>query len=162
MGNVIIVDKGWDAMKHSLSSMKDAYTKVGFPMESPKTTAQEGGGRLTVGEVAGVLENGSEKRNIPPRPFLMPAFDNNLEANKKLCGTLGTAVLNGKMETETALSLIGEKNRDYIVQAINNVWTPPLARRTLAARRRAGNSSTKPLVFTAQMKSSVTHVEVLK
>lgn len=159
---VIIVDKGWNGIKSRFGALHNVYTKVGYPMESPKTRETKKKSPLTVGEVAAILEDGTRDGRIPPRPTLKPAFDDNIEDNSKLCATIGKGILNGTLTTKQGLSIIGERNRDLIVRKINGLLVPALAKRTIAARRAAGNYSTKPLVHTAQMKGAVSHVEVIQ
>lgn len=164
---VLIVDKGWNGIRNNFGAMRNVYTKVGYPMESAKTREPKkaGGGkatRLTVGEIAAVLEDGTRDGRIPARPTLKPAFDKHVKKNFSLCAKLGKAMLNGQLDIEAGLSMIGEANTGYIVEEINQLWAPKLSKRTISARRALGYYSTKPLVHTSQMKSAITHVEVIK
>jgi hypothetical protein len=162
MTTVKVIDHGWQAMKKRLESFSAAYTKVGYPMESPKTAEKAERSPFTIGEIAIVQEYGSETRRIPPRPTMGPAFDDNLESNQKLARLTGKQFLQGKMSLDSALGTLGEVGVNQVTAKINSLWLPELAEATLRARVSRQRYSIKPLVESGQMKSSVTHVEVIK
>lgn len=163
MSKIIVYDRGLNDLKNKLRNFKDAYTKVGYPMEKPATRERHKDTKnLTVGEIAIIQEEGSESRGIPMRKTILPAFNKNLETNKTIMRRTGTAILNNSgMSIMQGLKIIGEVAANQITQEIDLIKLPILAKRTLAARRLKGNNSTKPLVFSGQMKRAVSHVEVL-
>jgi len=162
MNKILIKDNGWNKLILSLSTYKNAYTKVGYPMGISNVVAVHGGSSLTVGEIAGVMELGSVKMRIPARPTLEPAFKKNLDNNLAIKEKLGKQWVSGSITMERALAIIGEVHVGQIVSEINKLTNPPLSIRALKRRRAMGYLSEKPLIETAQMKTSVTHVEVIE
>ena len=106
-----------------------------------------------VAYVASIQEFGHAPA-LPPRPFMRPTVDaKTTEWTKKYAHVLKTAT-----SGEAVLEVMGGVIAGDFREAISEVQSPPLAKATLAARKRRGNGSTKPLVDTRIMMNTLTHV----
>lgn len=106
-----------------------------------------------VAYVAAIQEFGFAPKNIPARAYMRPTVRaKSNEWNAKLRQLLKRAT-DGGMVMEAMGAVIAGDFREAII----NVNDPPLAKATLAARRRRGNSSTKPLSDTRVLMQTLTH-----
>jgi hypothetical protein len=152
----------------AIKNLENAAVYVGFPAASdtrlglnPGKDARDAGPKGTAGPsnalIAYWMENGTE--HIPPRPFLKPGIK---AAQKKISMWLeraGQASLDGKpemvMKSLMAAGLVAQSSvRAKIVEGP----FVPLAKSTLAARRRAGFMGTKPLLRSGQLRQAVSFV----
>ena len=108
-----------------------------------------------VSMVAYQNEFGNMARNIPPRPFMRPAVDNNTWS--KQFSLLLKPVLRGNSTATTAFKQTGLIIEGDIKQAITEVTAPALAQSTIKARQRRGSNSTKPLQDTGVMIRTVSN-----
>lgn len=110
--------------------------------------------------VAMVNEFGVPQKNIPPRPFMRPAAENNKEAWKK---TFNFGVKQGFQtgDFKQAFNLVGMQAQGDIKTAIKNVTAPALAESTKKARLtgkvKNAKTATKPLIDTGYMLDSVAY-----
>lgn len=101
----------------------------------------------------GCIEDDHE---IPPRPFIYPAI---VEKSKQgVTNDFISSVRLGRIKK--AFQKEGDTVRDLIVDKINKLQRPTLARRTIRARKKAGPSFyvaglNKPLISTGDMRDSV-------
>lgn len=103
--------------------------------------------------VASIQEFGHAP-HLPPRPFMRPTVDGKTpEWTKKYAHLLKTA-----SSGEAVLEVIGGVISGDFREAISEIQSPPLAKSTLAARKRRGNGSTKPLVDERIMINTLTHI----
>lgn len=115
---------------------------------------QEGAGsedETTLAQIAQWLHDGTS--TIPPRPFLSTTLDGRLSYVRQMVGRLVKAVLDGKLEPEQALQILGQWGRDRVVGAIDQGFPPENDEET---KRRKG--SDKPLIDTGQLKSTISWV----
>ncbi|MGE4504040.1 MAG: hypothetical protein AB7D51_01735 [Desulfovibrionaceae bacterium] len=147
--------------------------KVGIPA-GPARDDAEGEG-LTNAQIGYIHENGSPKRNIPARPFLLPGIR---VAQKQIVAMLedaGKQALEGKAQgVAKALDAAGKVATNSVrAQFVENDW-PELAEGTLKKRPKAqrdesgkiirrGKSReekgrTNPLLDTNQLRDSITYV----
>lgn len=101
--------------------------------------------------VASVHEYGYTPKNIPPRPFMRPAYAANAEKWTKMAAGGFKAAIAGAIDLGDALEQIGGVAAGDIAKAIQAVTEP-------AIKYKRKNGSTKPLVDTGQMIQSVTYV----
>lgn len=132
---------------------------VGIP---DKEDGRQGGdvGNASLGYIH---ENGSPARNIPARPFLNPGVNKVKAQIAEELGSGASALLAGRPDAvRTSYTRAGI----IAVNSVKGVITSgagfaPLADATLKARKtrkRAPRKGEKPLIDTAQMLNSVTHV----
>lgn len=105
-----------------------------------------------VAYVASIQEFGTGP--IPPRPTMRPTVSvKTPEWTKKYAHILKSA-----SSGEAVLEVMGAVIAGDFREAISELQSPPLAKSTLAARKRRGNGSTKPLVDERIMINTLTHI----
>lgn len=117
-----------------------------------------------VAYVAAIQEFGSPAQGIPPRPFMRPTVEQQTAAWNNVAQQGAKAMLAGAMDAGGVMDMIGLKAAGDIAKTISKIQAPPLAPATIKARQRGyadqetvGNL-TKPLVHTALMINSLTHI----
>lgn len=95
--------------------------------------------------VAGVAAV-QEFRDGGSRSFMRRTAGEKRTAWRDEFGKLATRVTDGKMTSQQLGDLIGGAVAGDIRRTISNIKSPELKKATLAARRKRGNSSEKPLV----------------
>ena len=140
----------------NLKAMQNKGVFVGIPAD--KDTRDETGASNAT--IAFVQEFGSGAKNIPPRPFLIPAIK---KAHPKIVSILKDGaknVLHGE-DVHISLEKAGLIGQSAVKKEIVSGSFTPLKETTLQARRnrrKSGKAGTKPLVDTGQMLSSITYV----
>jgi len=106
-----------------------------------------------------VHEFGSPARNIPPRPFLHPGI-RSAQAQIEAAFRKGAdAALDGDEKAgDVALNSAGLIGMTAAKKMITSGSFTPLKPATIAARRRKGFFSEKPLVVTGSLINSITYV----
>lgn len=122
--------------------------KVGFPSGGKK---EPDGTPIAL--VAATLNYGSDKMNIPERPFLTDAVTKNKSKYAKLNKMNLLRVLSGKIKLRQCLEMLGVVAVGDVQSEIRNGSFTPLAPETI---KRKGSS--KPLIDTGNMMQSVTYV----
>jgi hypothetical protein len=116
-----------------------------------------------VAGVAAVHEYGSPSRNIPPRPFLRTATEEQKQEWIRLLKQGAKAVLNGKLSANDVMEQLGLKVAADIKNSIKSVTSPTLKISTIRNKqRKMANGSKvgkldKPLEETGLMIATVTH-----
>lgn len=135
-----------------IKDINDKILAVGFVGGQSYHDSGFSGGEL-VASVAYVQEFGEGK--IPPRPFMRPVILNDENKFINIMASGITDMFNSNKKYDTVLNELGEYAKEEVVKSIESVFTPPLAEFTLKLRRESGNNSTKPLIDTGLMISSV-------
>jgi hypothetical protein len=166
MAGIVDNDKG---MKNILAEMKKLGTmcaKVGFP-----DTGDESDG-VRIAQYAYWNENGVTSTNnvlkkgkvweLPPRPFMSQAVDNNEDQIKITGEKLVGQVSQGKIDAKTAMRLNAENMVNLIKGSIKNGKFKPNSDITINGIMGKdgkpfirGKKSTKPLVDSGLMRDSV-------
>lgn len=137
-------------LERELKKLKKLSVLVGIPQEK----ASRPGEPINNAELAYIHTNGSPIQGIPARPFIEPAIE---EYRENIGKQLGRAIVktlegkDGKPYLERA-GIVGENAaRGWFTNPKNN-WEPnsPL---TIAKK-----GSDKPLIDTAEMRKSITHI----
>lgn len=113
----------------------------------------------TNASIAHTHEFGAPSRGIPARPFLIPAWNANIDFVNRTLGHAITLDLAGrKNEVQRALSLIGQKVvADAKMNIREQVGFAPLNEKTLQMRRFEKFKGTKALIRTGQMLNAITY-----
>lgn len=117
-----------------------------------------------IATVAAVHEFGAPAKNIPPRPFMRPTIARESDNWKKIMSSGAKAILHGNASIDQVMNAVGMKAAGDVAKTIASITQPPLKAATIAARARKRKDKTitatlkKPLVDTALMIGSVTHV----
>jgi len=177
---VQVKDTGWKLIVQNLKELDNSYSKVGFPAEAlpskgkPKVKEPA----KTMSEVAQIaFYNEYGTRTIPARPFLSLAYLKNFKGLVGVRDKVYKQVIEGKLSVRQALSIMGEWLTAKIKRTIDETTTPPNApstikRKNAALLRRTSKkklnenpsigTTSHPLIHTAQMRNSVSHVEVIQ
>ena len=124
------------------------YVEVGIPAGLGTT---EGLDNATLGRIH---ETGSAIKNIPPRPFLMPAIEEFTNG-----GELGVIMAKySKEDTKTMLSIIGMAASVKVKKRIvDQTGFTALSMRTMQARQKRGFKGEKALIESGSMLNSITY-----
>lgn len=157
MSTVVVTDHGAAKLRAQLEKLSKTRVKVGVLDDAPKrTAASKKGEKLTLLEVAAVHEFGAPDAGIPQRSFIRATVDlraSEIAADQE---TIAAGVLAGKITPEQGAEMLGARVQGMIQTRIAEGISPPLKPATIARKK-----SSKPLVDTGQLRSSITYrVEV--
>lgn len=150
--NVTVSGDGMADIFKGLRFLKENQLLVGIPQDAPSRDDDE----PTNAELAYIHSNGSPKHGIPARPFLEPALDQT-DVQEKITKCMKEAAVfaidgdeSGAMRKLDDAGTYGEEAaKDYITSG-------DFAPNKPATIKRKGSS--KPLIDTASMQNSITHV----
>ena len=107
---VVDNDKGWKRLLAVVEALKGgSYAKVGVLADEAKGGLHVPGGKLTVAEIAAVMEYGTQDGKIPARPFLRMTFDEQAGEHTRVAKLLILKIIDGNMPVGQALGLLGAK-----------------------------------------------------
>ena len=145
-------------IQQALKDLGEMDVLVGIPQE--KTTRP--GDPVTNAELAFIHTNGSPIRNIPARPFIEPAIEDDRENIASLMSEAIQAALNGNMlEANQKLEQAGMRG-----QAVSQAWFEDKGKNkwlgnspgTKARKLKKRSTEPKPLIDTGEMRKSITYV----
>ena len=153
MSRVTDTDRGAAALLARARQLAGGeIVKVGVLDDRPKRkAASKRGEKLSLLEVAAVHEFGAPAAGIPQRSFIRATIDAHAPEIVELQATLAAQVVAGKLTARAALDMIGAKVAAMCQSRIAEGIAPALKPATV---RRKGSS--KPLVDTGQLRSSIT------
>jgi len=162
---IIVKDLGWARILQELRKIDNSYSKVGFPENAdvkPGSKKKNKKGIKPIGSMSELATlaawlNFGTKRNPKSWPFMFLSFVNNVPALINLRNKLYIKITKGTMTTEQALMLMGEFMTAKLKKEITNLRSPALEPETVKRKK-----SSNPLIDTAVMRNSITHVEVIK
>lgn len=148
------------AVLKSIKGLERNQVMVGIPSETaPRQPDPDDPSPLTNAQIGYILDKGSPAANIPARPFLAAGVASVKDEWVEKYKQGSKAVLDGRLadadKVHMAAGLIAEKG---VKAKINDGPFEALSPVTIAARKRRGRKSQKPLVDAGQMRNSVTHV----
>ena len=117
-----------------------------------------------VAYVAAIQEYGYPAGGIPPRPFMRPTIARERANWRALMLSGAKAIVAGNETPYSVMDKISAKAAGDVAKTIASITSPPLKPATIAARARKRvdrsitTSLSKPLVDTALMINSITHV----
>lgn len=154
MTGVTVTKDDVQVLLGNIKAMSRKQALIGIPaVKSPRD------GKIGNAALGYIHENGSPKRNIPARPFLVPAVR---EVSPKVVKIMKEAAEKG-MDDVGAVDK-GLNAAGLLAQAAVKNWMrkgegfAPLLPRTIDARKRQGAKGTKPLIRTGQLLNSITYV----
>jgi hypothetical protein len=148
---VIDKDRGWNRIVRDSFYLGRHVSRVGFPDDGEP---YEKGQDTTALTVALVHEFGAPNANIPERPFVRTAYDENVEAITTRAAEALGRVIDGLSTPEHEIAKLGEMHAADIQRKIQTGPFYPLKHSTVARKK-----SDRPLIDTGHMIQSVTHVE---
>lgn len=138
-------DKGWKKLKREIKGMRNVVAEIG-----PR------GDRNVM--LANVHEFGAPQKNIPARPHLRPAFDEN---KKRLWASMkqgaGKMVDNKSMDAEPLLIKLAGEYRAFTIKKIYSGLTPLVKKRTQRRKDALGQGS-RALIATGVYRGSLKEV----
>jgi hypothetical protein len=144
-------DKGWLDLEKLIRQHKARNTvaRVGYVGAG----AKQDHGSITNAELGLIMEYGTADGHIPARPHIRPAITGNLDEYRQMYKKLLPRVLEGEMEPERMMGIVGLKASSDIKRGITTGEgiPPPNAPSTIAAK-----GSDRPLVDTSQLVNSIT------
>jgi hypothetical protein len=150
--------KKYDEKLQEIEQLAGSFVLVGF-QEGSITKSQTKGNRakkpgLSMPQIAAQNEFGTKE--IPARPFLRPAIDENIRRiNQAILGEYDK-IMDGTSTVKRSLNLIGLFGVDLVQTKIRSIYTPPNSAKTIVLKR-----SSKPLIDFGQMIQSVRHKVVI-
>jgi phage gpG-like protein len=148
-------DRGAQAMVSRLRALAQSTrrVRVGILSDSPKKAREGATGKLSLLEVAALHEFGAPEANIPQRSFIRATIDEKRADIERLQFAVAKRVALGEITEAQALNALGAKVAGWVKARIAAGIGPELAPATIAKKK-----SSKPLVDTGQLRSSITHV----
>lgn len=146
---VVDIDKGYKKIVRELGKINGSYTKVGVQSDAEYQDGE------TVASIAAKNEYGTE--TIPSRPFMRQSFDKNKRQLDKFKVGAYNKILSKKIDSKKALAIIGEWFQKEIVKTITN---GDFEANSSVTQKLKGSS--KPLIDTGTLRSSIKHIEVMK
>ena len=159
-----------DVVNERLKAIADMASKsvlIGIPSDSEARTPEKTKKGTDVkytpsnAEIGYTNEFGTPIRNIPPRPFLLPAVkmcekEIDLDAKKA-----APKIIDGQYNVEYFLDVIGTKIADRAkLNITESVNMKDLSEVTIQLREEKGFFGTKPLFVTGSLTRSITHLVV--
>lgn len=142
-----------------LTELTQLRTMVGVPAEKAGREAVESGEPINNAAIAYIQDNGAPEVNIPARPFMRPGLESIKSDIAPMLKRAGKFALEGERESMLKqFHALGLKAQNAVRKKITDGPFTPLAPSTLAARRAAGRSGTKPLIDTGQLRRAITYV----
>lgn len=158
MNRVTDRDKGAKALMKRLAQSGEITVGIHEAEGSAAKEGDDDAGDMQLIDVAIVHEFGSEDGRIPRRSFIRDWEDEKAEEHKGQLRQAGKAVIDGKLDAERALGRLGVLYQADIQKRISDGIDPANAQSTIDRK-----GSSKPLIDTGQLRTSVTHkVEVKK
>lgn len=145
------VDTGWKTLLRRMATWEELGIRVGVLSDEPHGDEE---GAITLGELAAVMEFGTEDGHIPARPFLRPVFDERREEIYSYYEKLLGRMIDGELTEKQVHDLLGARLTVYVKERIRSSVPPPNAPSTVAKKR-----STTTLIDTRQLLNSVTWEE---
>lgn len=149
-----------DKIKATLERVPEEFEGMVAQVGFPSGKNYEDG--TSVAYVAAIQEFGAPAVGIPPRPFMQPTVKEEKDKWTKEIAAGAALVALGKTTAFDVLNAVGFQAANDMKAKIATIYTPPLAESTLAARRRRGNTSTKPLNDTGTMLAWLQHSVALE
>ena len=137
---------GLERLQKSIADMQTKRAAVGF-FDTAHYTDGTPVAQVAIAQEFGIID--------PPRSFMRSTISEQKAAWQATLAQGSKRVMADKMTAEQMLSAIGQVVAGQIKEKIAAIMSPGLHPATLAARERRGNTSTKPLVDTGTLISSV-------
>lgn len=140
------VDRG--AKKLLRNVQHTGYVRVGILGDLAEDLCGEFG-QLTIGELAAIHEFGL---GVPQRSFIADYVDESIADIKNTIGKISKKIIRLEMDPSLALDVLGMYIEGQIKARIAKGIDPPNAPSTIARK-----GSSKPLIDTGQLRSSITY-----
>jgi hypothetical protein len=147
-GSVKEIDRGWDRINREVRRIAASGAHVDCGIQGGEVDPDS---LALVSDIAFFNEFGT--RDIPSRPFMRQAIDENIDSLFNMKDRIFSTVIDGKRTAAQGLGLLGEHVVGLIQKKIVDLREPPNTPETIERK-----GSDNPLVDTGQMRQSVTKV----
>ncbi len=137
-------DLGWKRIQREIKSARKASVKVGVLGEGD--TYEDSG--ASVLDIAIYNEFGTSQ--IPARPFIRGAYDQRQKELQRTSARLWDQIVAGRLSTQEAVGLLGEKHQGQVQDYMTALDTPPNAPSTIAQK-----GSSNPLIDEGRLRRSI-------
>ena len=160
------IDRGYaDALK-VIADFGKSYVLVGWPGEGSKIhkpekrsnptsrtqpNTSEAKSRITLAELAFIMEYGSEVNNLPARPIMKKTLARVDADIVRYQGEALSAVLDGRMNIDQALKTLAVWFEGELKRSFTKETFAPLQPATIAAK-----NSSRPLIDSGQLRQGIT------
>jgi hypothetical protein len=145
-----------EKLKEIISAVKklnNTDVLVGIPADE---SGRDNGGSVNNAELLYIHTHGSALKNIPPRPVIEPAIENDKEIIGGILTDAAKAALNGDTAgIDISLEKAGMQGQNSARAWFNN---PKNAWKPNAQETKNRKGSEKPLIDTGEMRKSITYV----
>lgn len=145
-------------LEANINRIDKKVAKVGWFEKSRYETGEY------VAEIAAQNEFGNPSKNIPARPFISQAIAKDEKLWINILEDQSKLILDGRSSIDKALEIVGGVAAGSIKESISALQEPPLSPVTIQRRLQKYKNQqligglTKPLIETALMFNSVSHV----
>lgn len=146
----------WEELKERNRKANGTHVRVGV-FSSEQHEGAEGIGLV---ELAAIHEFGSPAANIPERSFIRSTVNREHETIREYLTKAAKAVVHGDVTLERALNVLGLKLAAEMKRTITGRQTTGPEPQELKQATIDRKGSSTPLLDTAQLKNSITHVVV--
>lgn len=152
-GHVKVDDRVWKELRRRVERIGEHHVRVGVLASKGGDQAHEEGSPITLIELAAIHELGSPAAGIPARSSIRKTFDLRKDALARAVAKLARAVVDGRMEYEQALNVLGSWGVQQVKARITSGAgvPPPLQPATIARK-----GSSRPLVDTGRLLNAIT------
>lgn len=144
------IDRGYRRILREFTRIGERQVLIGIRSKDGGEVPE--GSPLNLAQIAAVNEFGSEKvpDHPPERSFLRSTMDVNAKAYATMVGDIIGASLDGRLDLDKGLGLLGAKAVADVQQTMRDLDTPPNAPSTVA---RKGDDN--PLIDTGRLRQSI-------
>jgi hypothetical protein len=125
--------------------------KRNTPTSKTKPNTSEAKQRITLAEIAFIMEYGSEVNNLPARPIMKKTLARVELDIVRYQGEALSAVLDGRMNIDQALKVLGVWFEGELKRSFTKETFAPLQPATIAAK-----NSSRPLIDSGQLRQGIT------
>lgn len=156
---LIVQKQGSKKLTAAFRQLEKREVLVGYPAGGE----QAEGSHLSLAALAYIQDQGAPEANIPAREFMAPGIKAAQGAITAQLRKAANAALEGnEAGVQAGQTGAGIAATSSVKLMIDNVLSPALAPKTLAARKRKGFAGETPLLVTGQLRNGVTFVVTKK
>ena len=150
-------DQALQAMQAALEELANTQVLIGIP----ENEAMRQDGKISNAALLYIHSHGSPVNNIPARPVIEPALENDKERIGEIMGQATKAAMDGNVsEMQSNLSKAGMAGQnaanDWFTNPMNNFT--PLKDETRRRKEAKGADAERPLIDTSNLKNAIVYV----
>lgn len=151
----------FNKISKSLKWLKKNSVYVGIPEDKSKRKNEEKNSEITNAELLFIHTNGSPVNNIPPRPVIEPAIQDDKDRLTSMLKKAAKLVIDGKEdEALKQLKMVGMRgqnvSKNWFTSEKNN-W-PSNSPSVKREKEKKGSTNPRPLIDTGELRNSITYI----